>query len=222
MLCSCKISLVSVDTGLKSRIPTKPKLLLRQRKTKNLSLMAAKKNTFPSSNWCNMSFLNLQRKSSSACVAPPPQHCQPAPVDGDYQDLNLFSSDGPCCAGKPNNSPDFMLKLAKARSGGRNGHRNDSRELKILKEGGWRNGWVTEIACAFFLFQRSKGEGERCWNDNMLFFPPPHGYQGVDRKRQTCPVSTPGNGSFTLNKHLVTIKWTRNYTSRQAPAVTSL
>lgn len=38
------------------------------------------------------------------------------------------------------------------------------------------------------------------------FFPPPCGYQEVDRKRKTRSGSTARNGSFTLNKYLLAIK----------------
>lgn len=117
----------------------------------------AAKTTFPSSNWCNISFLNLHRKSSSACAAPPSQRCQPAPADGASQDLNLFSSRAPCHAGKPNYPPNFMLKLSKARVGGRNGHWNDSQDLKILKAGGWREGWIIKIVCLLPLPEKQGG-----------------------------------------------------------------
>lgn len=154
-----------------------------------------------SANWCNIGFLNLQRKSSSACAAPPSQRCQRAPTD--YQDLNLFSSGTPCRAEKPNNPPNFTLKLAKARIGGRNGHWSDSQELKILKKGGWRKGWVTEIACLLPLPEKQGGWGILKWEHTSFF---PCGYQEVDRKRKTCSGSTARNGSFTLNKHLLAIK----------------
>lgn len=102
-----------------SWIPTESKLFLRKRK--KIKLYGSKNCLSKlklSAKWRNIGFLNLQRKSSSACAAPPSQCCQPALVDGDYQDLNLFSSGAPCRAGKSNHPPNFMLKLAKARIGG--------------------------------------------------------------------------------------------------------
>lgn len=74
-------------------------------------------------------------------------------------------------AGKPGKPPDFMMKLVEAGTGARNRHWSDSREIRILKKGGWRKGWVTEIA-RWLPLQRSKEEGEGCWNENTLLFSP--------------------------------------------------
>lgn len=88
-----------------SWIPTESELLLRRRKRK-MKLYGSEKRLSKlkrSANWCSVGFPNLQRKSSSAWAAPPSQCCEPVPGDRDYQDLNVFSSGAPCCAGKPNN-----------------------------------------------------------------------------------------------------------------------
>jgi len=149
------------------------------------------------------------------------QRCQLAPTDGDYQDLNLFSSGAPCLAGKPSNPPNFTLKLAKARIGGGNGHRNDSQEIKILKEGGWRE----KMSNRNSLLASSSREARRRARDTEMrthFFSPLVAIRKLTGKERPALVQQLEMGV----SHWTNAYWLRNTLrsciSRQAPAVTSL
>lgn len=154
-----------------SWIPTESKLFLRKRK--KLNFMAAK-TACPSSNWVQndvtlASWICRERAPALVLLLHPSAASQHWLME--ITKISTYSPAGPhAVQGNPTTPLISCWSLQKLELGGRNGHSNDSQEIKILKEGGWRKGWVIEIACLLPLPEKQGGWGMLKW-EHTSFFP---------------------------------------------------